>query len=108
PPTCELCAPARNGWHRDGSQPTAACWAFSLSAFSWESFSPTCGVAEARPPLAQRMSARPRRSATRHGHTHHELGGRVATSANLGFPRIGSDRELKRATEAYWSGRLPA
>jgi len=24
---------------------------------------------------------------------------------NLGFPRIGADRELKRAQEAYWSGR---
>src|SRR5690606_28832517 len=35
-------------------------------------------------------------------------GGRVAISANLGYPRIGSERELKRATEAYWSGRLSA
>jgi len=30
----------------------------------------------------------------------------MAQSANLGFPRIGADRELKRAVEAYWSGRL--
>src|SRR5690349_264897 len=26
----------------------------------------------------------------------------------LGFPHLGADRELKRAVEAYWSGRLPA
>jgi len=26
---------------------------------------------------------------------------------NLGFPRIGEQRELKRATEAYWKGDLP-
>jgi len=26
---------------------------------------------------------------------------------NLGFPRIGADRELKRALEAYWRGDLP-
>jgi 5-methyltetrahydropteroyltriglutamate--homocysteine methyltransferase len=32
----------------------------------------------------------------------------MARSANLGFPRIGPDRELKRVTEAYWSGRIPA
>lgn len=25
---------------------------------------------------------------------------------NLGFPRIGAHRELKRATEAFWSGRI--
>jgi 5-methyltetrahydropteroyltriglutamate--homocysteine methyltransferase len=30
----------------------------------------------------------------------------MAQSAILGFPRIGLDRELKRATEAYWAGRL--
>ncbi|MFN3585911.1 MAG: 5-methyltetrahydropteroyltriglutamate--homocysteine S-methyltransferase, partial [Moraxellaceae bacterium] len=24
----------------------------------------------------------------------------------LGFPRIGADRELKRALEAYWAGRI--
>jgi len=28
----------------------------------------------------------------------------MATSANLGFPRIGPDRELKHALEAYWDG----
>ncbi len=28
----------------------------------------------------------------------------MATSANLGYPRIGPDRELKRATEGYWKG----
>ena len=27
---------------------------------------------------------------------------------NLGFPRIGAQRELKAATEAYWKGDLPA
>ncbi|HEU5208379.1 MAG TPA: 5-methyltetrahydropteroyltriglutamate--homocysteine S-methyltransferase [Longimicrobiales bacterium] len=32
----------------------------------------------------------------------------MAQSANLGFPRIGADRELKHAIEAYWAGRLPA
>ena len=26
---------------------------------------------------------------------------------NLGFPRIGADRELKKALEAYWRGDLP-
>lgn len=29
----------------------------------------------------------------------------MVLSANLGFPRIGIDRELKRATEAYWKGK---
>jgi 5-methyltetrahydropteroyltriglutamate--homocysteine methyltransferase len=28
----------------------------------------------------------------------------MAKAANLGFPRIGPERELKRATEGYWSG----
>ncbi|WP_417452134.1 5-methyltetrahydropteroyltriglutamate--homocysteine S-methyltransferase [Kordiimonas sp.] len=28
----------------------------------------------------------------------------MALSANLGFPRIGANRELKRALEAFWSG----
>ncbi|MDA8344935.1 MAG: 5-methyltetrahydropteroyltriglutamate--homocysteine S-methyltransferase [Thermaerobacter sp.] len=32
----------------------------------------------------------------------------MATSLNLGFPRIGARRELKRATEDYWAGRLDA
>ncbi len=27
---------------------------------------------------------------------------------NLGYPRIGSQRELKKATELYWSGKIPA
>ena len=27
---------------------------------------------------------------------------------NLGFPRIGAKRELKKATEAFWSGKLSA
>ncbi|HUP00345.1 MAG TPA: 5-methyltetrahydropteroyltriglutamate--homocysteine S-methyltransferase [Gemmatimonadota bacterium] len=30
----------------------------------------------------------------------------MALSTNLGFPRIGSKRELKKATETYWAGRL--
>ena len=29
-------------------------------------------------------------------------------ASNLGFPRIGPDRELKRALEAYWAGRSTA
>ena len=28
----------------------------------------------------------------------------MATTANLGFPRIGAQRELKKAQEAYWKG----
>ncbi|HEU4563254.1 MAG TPA: 5-methyltetrahydropteroyltriglutamate--homocysteine S-methyltransferase [Gemmatimonadaceae bacterium] len=32
----------------------------------------------------------------------------MSAAANLGFPRIGTDRELKRAAEAYWSGSLTA
>ena len=31
--------------------------------------------------------------------------GRVTTTS-LGFPRIGPDRELKRALEAHWAGRI--
>lgn len=27
-------------------------------------------------------------------------------SAVLGFPRMGADRELKKANEAYWAGKL--
>ncbi|MHC4083446.1 MAG: hypothetical protein ACYSU2_19210, partial [Planctomycetota bacterium] len=27
----------------------------------------------------------------------------MSISANLGFPRIGRNRELKRALEGYWS-----
>ena len=30
----------------------------------------------------------------------------MATSTNLGFPRIGANRELKWAVEAYWSGKI--
>ena len=29
----------------------------------------------------------------------------MVTSANLGFPRMGPDRELKKALESYWSGK---
>ena len=29
-------------------------------------------------------------------------------SLSLGYPRIGPKRELKRAVERYWSGRLSA
>ena len=32
----------------------------------------------------------------------------MAKSTNLGMPRIGPDRELKRAVEAYWAGRSDA
>ena len=28
-------------------------------------------------------------------------------SHNLGFPPLGAARELKRATEAYWKGKIP-
>ena len=30
----------------------------------------------------------------------------MAVAHNLGFPRIGADRELKKALEAYWKGEL--
>ena len=30
----------------------------------------------------------------------------MATTANLGYPRIGKDRELKKALEAYWRGEF--
>ncbi|WP_067481385.1 5-methyltetrahydropteroyltriglutamate--homocysteine S-methyltransferase [Actinomadura hibisca] len=30
------------------------------------------------------------------------------TTTVLGYPRIGPDRELKRATESYWAGRIDA
>jgi len=30
----------------------------------------------------------------------------MAIAANLGFPRIGSQRELKRAVEKFWSGKM--
>jgi 5-methyltetrahydropteroyltriglutamate--homocysteine methyltransferase len=32
----------------------------------------------------------------------------MALSTNLGMPRIGAGRELKRATEAYWRGEITA
>ena len=32
----------------------------------------------------------------------------MATTTVLGFPRIGAGRELKRAQEAYWKGRIDA
>lgn len=30
----------------------------------------------------------------------------MALAHNLGFPRIGRDRELKKAQEAFWKGEL--
>ena len=30
----------------------------------------------------------------------------MTTSASLGFPRIGANRELKRALEGYWAGKI--
>ncbi len=30
----------------------------------------------------------------------------MTTSSNLGFPRIGPNRELKKALESYWAGRI--
>jgi len=32
----------------------------------------------------------------------------VTTTINLGYPRIGAKRELKRALEGYWKGTLSA
>jgi len=32
----------------------------------------------------------------------------MAISLNLGYPRIGRQRELKKATEAYWAGKVSA
>ncbi|HCW16524.1 MAG TPA: 5-methyltetrahydropteroyltriglutamate--homocysteine S-methyltransferase, partial [Achromobacter sp.] len=32
----------------------------------------------------------------------------MTTIHNLGFPRIGAQRELKRAVEAYWAGKQSA
>ena len=32
----------------------------------------------------------------------------MAVAHNLGFPRIGGDRELKKAVEAYWKGDITA
>ena len=31
----------------------------------------------------------------------------ITKSSNLGFPRIGANRELKRLVENFWSGKLP-
>jgi 5-methyltetrahydropteroyltriglutamate--homocysteine methyltransferase len=31
----------------------------------------------------------------------------MAFAINLGFPRVGADRELKKAVEAYWKGDMP-
>ena len=30
----------------------------------------------------------------------------MAISSNLGFPRIGPNRELKKALEKYWAGKV--
>ena len=30
----------------------------------------------------------------------------MAIATNLGFPRIGAQRELKRAVEKFWSGKI--
>ena len=30
----------------------------------------------------------------------------MAVSANLGFPRIGAKRELKKAVESFWKGAI--
>jgi 5-methyltetrahydropteroyltriglutamate--homocysteine methyltransferase len=30
----------------------------------------------------------------------------MVRSSVLGFPRMGANRELKKATEAYWAGKL--
>ena len=30
----------------------------------------------------------------------------MAVSVNLGYPRIGRQRELKKATEAFWAGKI--
>ncbi len=30
----------------------------------------------------------------------------MVLATNLGFPRIGADRELKKATESYWKGKI--
>jgi len=31
----------------------------------------------------------------------------MVLATNLGFPRVGADRELKKAQEAYWKGKIP-
>jgi len=30
----------------------------------------------------------------------------MSIAHNLGFPRIGADRELKKATEAFWQDKI--
>jgi len=30
----------------------------------------------------------------------------MAIATNLGFPRIGTKRELKRAVESFWAGKI--
>jgi 5-methyltetrahydropteroyltriglutamate--homocysteine methyltransferase len=37
----------------------------------------------------------------------HHLKGIDMQTHNLGYPRIGSQRELKKASEQYWAGKLP-
>ena len=32
----------------------------------------------------------------------------MTSTANLGFPRIGAQRELKKALESYWKGEIPS
>ena len=32
----------------------------------------------------------------------------MVVATNLGYPRIGPRRELKRALERYWSGKIAA
>lgn len=32
----------------------------------------------------------------------------MVLATNLGFPRIGANRELKKATESYWRGDIDA
>jgi 5-methyltetrahydropteroyltriglutamate--homocysteine methyltransferase len=33
---------------------------------------------------------------------------KMVLATNLGFPRIGAQRELKKAVEGYWAGKFPA
>jgi len=32
----------------------------------------------------------------------------MVSSSVLGFPRIGANREIKKAVEAYWAGKISA
>lgn len=36
-----------------------------------------------------------------------DAGGRSLVTHTSGYPRIGAKRELKKAVEAYWQGKLP-